>query len=381
MRPWFFRYNRLSMMEPGSNSREARRRTPTPPRDGFGFALGALVLALLLIVATAAVMWGVKGTMTANNFQALWADGVLVLLALVPLWLLRPASRSLQESRTARLALQSENLIAARVHSAEAHTWAWFTLGYAGAWGLFLLFVLFFIANNVAVGRTFFQLELIRNSFGLILQAFGVNVLIFLFAGVLSLIWGLVVAIAKLLPGKPAQPIRFIATFYTDAFLSLPSIIVIYLIGFGLPLTGIGFFRNLPLEALAVLALTLTYGAYMAEVYRAGLESIHPSQWAAARSLGLSYGQTLRFVVVPQAVRRIIPPLLNNFIGMQKDTALVNVVGVIDAFNQARIIASNDFNLSAVTTVAILFILITIPQTRLVDRLVERDRARFRQGS
>ncbi|MCX7602355.1 MAG: ABC transporter permease subunit, partial [Meiothermus sp.] len=126
--------------------------------------------------------------------------------------------------------------------------------------------------------------------------------------------------------------------------------------------------------------LTLTYGAYMAEVYRAGLESIHPSQWAAARSLGLSYSQTLRFVVVPQAVRRIIPPLLNNFIGMQKDTALVNVVGVIDAFNQARIIASNDFNLSAVTTVAILFILITIPQTRLVDRLVERDRARFRQG-
>ncbi len=369
------------MMESGSNSREARRRTPTPPRDGFRFALGALVLALLLIVATAAVMWGVKQTMTANNFRALWADGVLVLLTLVPLGLLRPASRSLQESRAARLALQSENLIAARVHSSEAHTWAWFTLGYAGALVLFLLFVLFFIANNVAVGRTFFQLELIRNSFGLILQAFWVNVVIFLFAGVFSLIWGLVVAIAKLLPGKPAQPIRFIATFYTDAFLSLPSIIVIYLIGFGLPLTGIGFFRNLPLEALAVLALTLTYGAYMAEVYRAGLESIHPSQWAAARSLGLSYGQTLRFVVVPQAVRRIVPPLLNNFIGMQKDTALVNVVGVIDAFNQARIIASNDFNLSAVTTVAILFILITIPQTRLVDRLVERDRARFRQGS
>ncbi|WP_027883442.1 amino acid ABC transporter permease [Meiothermus rufus] len=367
------------MAEP-SNTKEARRRRPTPPKDGFAFALLALGWAVCLAVATWGVMVRVKAVMSANNFQALWTDGLLLLVALLPLALLLPASRSLQQSIQARRALAAENLIAARVHSAEAHTWAWFTLGYAGAWLLLLLLVLFFIANNVAVGRTFFQLELIASSFGLILQAFWVNVVIFLFAGVLSLLWGLVVAIAKLLPGRPAQPIRFLATFYTDAFLSLPSIIVIYLVGFGLPLTGIAFFRSLPLEALAVLALTLTYGAYMAEVYRAGLESIHPSQWAAARSLGLSYGQTLRFVIIPQAVRRIVPPLLNNFIGMQKDTALVNVVGVIDAFNQARIIASNNFNLSAVTTVAILFILITIPQTRLVDRLVERDRARFRQG-
>jgi polar amino acid transport system permease protein len=357
-----------------------RRRKPIPSKDGFGFTLLALASAGVLLLATGWVMWAVKRTMSANGFQAFWADALLLLVMLVPVGLLSVAARGLVQAQAARRALRSENLIAARIHSSEAHTWAWFALGYAGALVLFLLFVLFFIANNVAVGRTFFQLELISNSFGLILQAFGVNVVIFLFAGVLSLVWGLVVAVAKLLPGKPAQPIRFIATFYTDAFLSLPSIIVIYLIGFGLPLTGIGFFRNLPLEALAVLALTLTYGAYMAEVYRAGLESIHPSQWAAARSLGLSYGQTLRFVVVPQAVRRIIPPLLNNLIGMQKDTALVNVVGVIDAFNQARIIASNNFNLSAVTTVAIIFILITIPQTRLVDRLVERDRARFRQG-
>ncbi|MCX7600550.1 MAG: hypothetical protein N2Z75_01265 [Meiothermus sp.] len=223
------------MMQPGSNSKEARRRNPTPPRDGFGFALVALVLAILLMLATGVVMWGVKQTMTANNFQALWTDILLALVALVPLGLLLPASRSLRQSQAARQALQSENLIVARVHSSEAHTWAWFTLGYAGALLLFLLLVLFFIANNVALGRTFFQLELIANSFGLILQAFWVNVVIFLFAGVFSLIWGLVVAIAKLLPGKPAQPIRLIATFYTDAFLSLPSIIVIYLIGFGLP--------------------------------------------------------------------------------------------------------------------------------------------------
>jgi polar amino acid transport system permease protein len=163
-------------------------------------------------------------------------------------------------------------------------------------------------------------------------------------------------------------------------FRGLPAIINIYLIGFGIPLTGLPVLKDLSPESYAILALTLTYGAYVAEVYRAGIESIHWSQVAAARSLGLSYIQTLRYVVVPQAVRRIIPPLLNDFIGLQKDTALVNVIGSIDAFNQARIIGSNHFNLSPVTTVALLFILITIPQTRLVDRLIERDQRRMRAG-
>ena len=130
---------------------------------------------------------------------------------------------------------------------------------------------------------------------------------------------------------------------------------------------------RIPVIWWCILALTLTYGAYVAEVYRAGIESIHWSQVSAARSLGLSYMQTMRYVVVPQAVRRIMAPLLNDFIGLQKDTALVQVVGVIDAFNQSRIIASNAFNLSAVTIVAILFVLITIPQARFVD---QPDRAR-----
>ena len=138
---------------------------------------------------------------------------------------------------------------------------------------------------------------------------------------------------------------------------------------------------RIPVVWWCVLALTLTYGAYVAEVYRAGIESIHWSQVSAARSLGLSYMQTMRYVVVPQAVRRIIAPLLNDFIGLQKDTALVQVVGVVDAFNQSRIIASNSFNLSAVTIVAILFVLITIPQARFVDHLIDRDNARMRAGN
>jgi polar amino acid transport system permease protein len=127
--------------------------------------------------------------------------------------------------------------------------------------------------------------------------------------------------------------------------------------------------------------LTLTYGAYVAEVYRSGIESIHWSQISAARSLGLSYMQTMRHVVVPQAIRRIMAPLLNDFIGLQKDTALVQVVGLTDAFNQSKIIAANAFNLSAVTVVAILFVLITIPQARFVDHLLEKDAARMRAGA
>jgi polar amino acid transport system permease protein len=127
-----------------------------------------------------------------------------------------------------------------------------------------------------------------------------------------------------------------------------------------------------------VVALTLTVGAYVAEIYRAGIQSIHWSQTAAARSLGLSHMQSLRFVILPQGIRQIIPPLLNAFIALQKDTALVSVVGVVDSFNQSMLIATNHYNLSAVTSVAVLFIVITIPQSRFVEKMMQRDRARLR---
>ena len=316
-----------------------------PPAHGLELALLAWVVATLMVVLTVWTMFQVKAAMTANGFQASWADTLLVLVGLVPFALLIPASAGFRHALSAQAALKANNLIEARVSGAASRDSSWFTLGYAVAWLLSMVFVLFFIANKVAVGKTFFDLKLIWDSFDLVAKAFLVNVFIFVSAGLTTLVWGLVVAVGRVLPGKAAQPIRFIATAYTDILLSLPGIIVIYLVGFGLPLTGIPFFRNMPLEVLAIVALTLTYGAYVGEVYRAGLESIHPSQWSASRSLGLSYGQTLRFVVIPQAVRRVIPPLLNNFIGMQKDSSLVSVVGVIDGFNQARIIASNDFNL------------------------------------
>ena len=219
---------------------------------------------------------------------------------------------------------------------------------------------------------------MIGDSWPGIRKGFWLNIKLFMVAEVLVLIWALVMAILRGLPGRAVAPIRFLAVAYIDLFRALPAIIVIYLVVLGLPLTGLPVVENLSVFWLAVLALTLVYGAYVAEVYRAGIESIHWSQTAGARSLGLKYSETMRFVVVPQAVRRIIPPLLNDFIGLQKDTALVGFVGVLDAFNRARIVASNRFNLSAVTGVAIAYIVITIPLAVVVDHLVKRDQQKMR---
>jgi len=167
---------------------------------------------------------------------------------------------------------------------------------------------------------------------------------------------------------------RWVARIYTDIFRGLPAIICIYLVGFGLPLTGLPLIGNWPPEWYAILALTLTYGAYVAEVYRAGIESVHWSQVAAARSLGLSFFQTLRFVVVPQAVRRIIPPLLNDFISLQKDVALVAILGPQEAFRVAQIDASSTFNYTPLLAAAALYLCVTIPLARVLDHMQRRSR-------
>lgn len=238
------------------------------------------------------------------------------------------------------------------------------------------LFVLFLLANDQAVQRTFFQPAMFSRSWLEVTKAFGRNILIAVVAELIVLVWGLVLALARLAPGRAGRPIAALATAYIDAFRAVPAIIVIYLVGFGLPLAHFPVLSSLSPTGAAILALSLTYGAYVAEVYRAGIESVHWSQPAAARSLGLSHGLSMRYVVVPQAIRRVIPPLLNDFIGLQKDTALVTVIGTVDAFTQAKIYSSNYFNLSSVTVVAALFILVTIPQTRFVDRLLARDQRR-----
>jgi len=280
----------------------------------------------------------------------------------------------------ARRAARTGDSFAARALAAEAATWSWYSAALAFTLLLVAFAVLFLTANDHAVIQKFFNPGVLRSSAPAVLRGFLVNVELFLIAEVLVLPWALFVACLRMLPGPASRPIRALGIGYVDLFRGLPAVVAIYLIAFGFPIAGLPVLGSMTGFELCVLALVLIYGAYVSEVFRAGLQSVHWSQAAAARSLGLSYVQTLRHVIAPQAIRRMIPPLLNDFIGLQKDTALVSFVGLLDAFNQSRIVASNEFNLSAVTGVGIAFVLITIPTARLVDRLTARD-ARRRQGS
>jgi polar amino acid transport system permease protein len=359
--------------------RPTRKWTPTPPKSAVGLAWVAVAVAALVLLAAMATAGSVRAALAELGARTDWADVGLYGFAATALFLFAPAVKGLQTAIQARRLLRID-LADARAATADALEKAKLAIGYSVAFVMVLAFGHFLIANEIAVGRTFFDVGLISETFHLVGKAFWVNVEIFMIAEVLVLVWGLLIAVARLAPGRAGAPVRLIATAYVDLFRGLPAIIAIYLVGFGLPLTDLPILRDMTPTMFAILALTLTYGAYVSEVYRSGIESVHWSQTAAARSLGFSHTQTLRFVVVPQAVRRIIPPLLNDFISLQKDTALVSVIGTVDAFNQAKIIASNHFNLSSVTTVAFLFVLITIPQARLVDRLIERDQKRMRAG-
>jgi polar amino acid transport system permease protein len=225
------------------------------------------------------------------------------------------------------------------------------------------------------VQASFFDSKVFDESWPRIFASFAVNVRLFLVAEVLVLVGGLALAILRSLPGPAFFPVRLLATVYVDVFRALPGVLVIFILGFGFAALGL---PGVPTDPFfwAVVALTLIYSAYVSEVYRAGIESIHPSQTAAARSLGLSQWQSLRFVVLPQAVRRVIPPLLNDFIGLQKDTVLVSFVGVVEVFRQSQIRQAGSFNFTPYVATAIIFLALTIPLARITDRLVARDRSR-----
>lgn len=237
-----------------------------------------------------------------------------------------------------------------------------------------------FLLNDGKVQKTFLRWDLMAASAVDILRAFLVNVKLAVIAQILVMTIGLFLAVARLTPGKAGAPVRFLAIAYIDFFRAMPAIIVLYLIGFGLPLTGLPLVSQVSPEWFAIVALTLTYSAYVAETYRSGINSIHPSQWSASRSLGFSFMQTMRWFILPQAIRIVIPPLLGMFIGLQKDTSLVYVIGTLDAFNQAKFYASASFNLSSVLVVAILFVIVTIPQTRFVDWMLARGVEKRKRG-
>ena len=206
--------------------------------------------------------------------------------------------------------------------------------------------------------------------------AIWLNIRMFLAAEVLILPIALVIALIRQSTSAVLFPLRVLAMIYVDFFRGVPLLLVVYAIGFGIPALRLSFLSTQSYAVYGVIALTLSYSAYVSEVYRAGLNSVHQSQVAAARSLGLSHATALRYVILPQAIRNIVPPLLNDFISLQKDTALVGVLGAIEANQAAQIYGSTVFNYSSLTVAAILFLILTIPLARFTDRLIDRDRRR-----
>lgn len=225
------------------------------------------------------------------------------------------------------------------------------------------------------VQQEFFNWPIFWSSLPGIVAAFWKNIQLFLIAEALILPFGLLIAVLRGLPGPVFFPLRALSTIYVDVFRALPGLLVIYVLGFGVPGLDLPGVPNEPFF-WAVVALTLIYSAYVSEVYRSGIESVHPSQNAAARSLGLSSSQSLRHVILPQAVRRVVPPLLNDFIGLQKDTVLVSFIGVVEIFRTAQIKQQATFNWTPYLGVALVFIVVTIPLARFTDWLVARDKRR-----
>jgi len=206
-------------------------------------------------------------------------------------------------------------------------------------------------------------------------DGFQTNIKMMLIAELIVVVLALLIAIVRGLPGRAAIPLRMIAIAYTDFFRGTPLILVVLVCWSGLPSLRLSVISTQSTFTYGVLALVLVYTAYVTEVYRAGIESVHPSQRMAARSLGLTYGQALRYVVLPQAIRRVVPPLLNDFIGLQKDTALVTVIGVTEALTQAGIYSNDYFVYTGYIVAAVFFVFLTIPFARFTDHLIrERER-------
>jgi polar amino acid transport system permease protein len=225
------------------------------------------------------------------------------------------------------------------------------------------------------VKDSFFNWEVFKETFPSILENFRRNIVWFMIAEPIILVWALILAVLRSLRGPVFFPLRLLSTIYVDLFRGVPTLLVVYLLGFGVPTLGI---PGLPIDGAfwGMVGLILSYSAYVAEVYRAGIESVHPSQTAAARALGLSRVRTLRYVVIPQAVRRVIPPLMNDFIALQKDTALVSVVAAArpEAFTTSQVWSAGLFNFTPILGAALCFLIITIPLTRFTDWLLERQR-------
>jgi polar amino acid transport system permease protein len=359
-----------------------------PPRRAAAFQnnLGTTATAAVLSVATAGVTWWMlwyfDQSLHVDGTQLVVARVIEVALAALAITVPVYGVRALVATGRGMQRASRGEFQEARIAVEDSRDYLWVVVG-VGLTTLVVAFVAFLLAgNDGSVRRIMFNWTFVWDrSHVALIRGFWLNIKLFVVAELLVLPWSLLVAVVRLLPGRACRPVRILAIAYIDAFRGVPAIITIYLIVFGFALAGVPVFKGMSSDNqifwLAILALVLVYGAYVAEVYRAGLESIHWSQTAAARSLGLSQWQTLRHVVIPQAVRRIIPPLLNDFVALQKDTALVSIVGALEILNVSTQLKNRFFNLSPVTGAAMFFLVITIPCTRFVDWLIKRDRSRI----
>jgi polar amino acid transport system permease protein len=218
-----------------------------------------------------------------------------------------------------------------------------------------------------AVRDTFFSWSAFRHAFPDVLSAFWLDVKLFCVVEAVVLVLGLIIALVRTSRGPALFPLRLLATVFVDVFRGIPTIILVYLVGFGIPALELSGLPTDPI-VLGGIALTLSYGGYVAEVYRAGIRSVHPGQRDAGLAIGLTEVQALRYVILPQAIRRVGPPLLNDFIALQKDVALVSLLGVAEAFQTANVITASTFNYTPLMAAALLYLCVTVPLARLVDR-------------
>jgi polar amino acid transport system permease protein len=234
----------------------------------------------------------------------------------------------------------------------------------------------------------YFDLGIMGDNFDKVLEGFWLTIQLAVVSAALALTWGLVLALLRGLPGRGMAPVRGVTIAYIDVFRGIPLLLVILLIDGSLPVLDFlpqevrvpEFFGKPEIFWYGVFALTITYGAYYAEVYRAGLDAVPYGQMEAARSLGMSHAQALRHVIVPQAVRKVIPPLLNDFIALMKDTSLVGVIALVEVVKAGREIQAETFNSSALTLGALMFVVVTVPLARLVDRLIARQQSAYRRA-
>jgi polar amino acid transport system permease protein len=229
-----------------------------------------------------------------------------------------------------------------------------------------------------AVQQSFFDPQTAIDSFPSILAGLWLNVRILFFSAIGVAVFGTLLAVVRGLRSPVFFPLRMLATGYTDLFRGLPLIIVLYLVGYGIP--GLGVFPRLPAEVWGTIAIVLTYSSYIAEVLRAGMEAVHPSQRLAARSLGLSHAKTLRLVVLPQAIRKVTPALMNDFVSMQKDVGLVSILGAVDAVRSAQISQAETYNFTPYFVAGLLFVVISLPLIRVTDAIARRQQRREQIG-